>query len=132
MKIERTLCKVLGYLAAIAIIAFGFALSGKWTYLHSVGRIAVIEPIQGHTVHRLRSTTTYKAVFHFTTETGAKVVRTRSFPEELLPDLEAGKPVRVIYDPDKPRDFMLEGEPPSWIAVILGGFIMLLLLWRLS
>jgi hypothetical protein len=50
--------------------------------------------------------------------TGNVVTRRRSFPEELLADFRSGTPVKVIYDPTDPSEFVFEKEKPSWFLIL--------------
>ena len=57
---------------------------------------------------------TYTAKFTFRTAGGVEVTRVKSFPETLLADVQAGRPIKVLYDPRDPAKFVFESEEPSW------------------
>lgn len=54
------------------------------------------------------------------TEAGAEIRQRRSFPEEVLADLNAGVPVKVYYDLSDPSHLVFEKDSPSWIPIIGG------------
>ena len=44
----------------------------------------------------------------------------QSFPSELVADFEAQIPVKVLYDPSNPSEFVFEKETASWFLVVSG------------
>lgn len=78
------------------------------------------QPIDGYTRTKSRGSTTYTAQFTFKTESGQVISLKRSFPEELLADFKNGTPVKVMYDPRDPTNFVWENEQGSWWPVGLG------------
>jgi len=125
---ERSARQWIFRIAAIVVgltaLVFGMKEVSAARRLRSVGEVAVVQPIGGYTAHKSRGSTTYTAEFRFETTTGRKISKKHSFPEELLPELERGAPINVLYDPQNPSDFMFESEGASWLPVGMGvGFI---------
>jgi hypothetical protein len=106
----KLLFKLVGAIAAIAFIVFG--------------KLATVEPITQYTEFKKSGSSTFTAEFHFKTEDGRQVVQKHSFPEEVLADFKAGKPVRIYYLPSDTSTFVFESDKPGWTLVI-GGFVLL-------
>lgn len=120
----RVLFKVLGSLAALVFIVYGFKERSDITSIQKRGKLATVEPISQYTQFKKSGSSTYTAEFHFKTEDGRAIVQKHSFPEEVLSDFKAGKPVRVYYLSNDPSTFSFEREKPSWFLVI-GGAVFL-------
>ena len=120
MATKSIIYKVLGVIAGIVFIGAGIKERSHVSRLHSYGKVAVVDPIEGYSVRKSRGDKTYSAEFHFTAQNGVKIVKSQSFPEELVADFNAKQPVNVLYDPNNPNDFIFERERASWMMV-LGG-----------
>ncbi|MES1264074.1 MAG: hypothetical protein ABUU24_00285, partial [Variovorax sp.] len=96
------LYKILGVIAGLVLVFFGFQGREEITGVQKRGKRAVAEPITNYTEFKQSGSSTYTAEFHFTTEDGQKIVAKHSFPEEVLEDFKAGKPVEVVYLPKEP------------------------------
>jgi hypothetical protein len=121
----KILFKVLGVLAALAFIAFGFKDRSDITSIQRHGKFATVEPIGKYIEFKQGSYSTYTAEFHFKTEDGRDIVQKHSFPEEALSDFKAEKPVQIVYLPNDPSTFVFASEKPGR-GLIIGGFVLLL------
>jgi len=121
----RILFKLLGALAALVFIVYGFMARSEVTSIQRSGKFATVNPISNYTVFKQSALSIYTAEFHFKTEDGRDIVQKHSFPEEVLSDLKAGKPVQVVYLPNDPSTFVFAGEKPGW-WLIIGGFVLLI------
>ncbi|MFZ6643165.1 DUF3592 domain-containing protein [Undibacterium sp. TC4M20W] len=110
--------KILGVVAGLAFMAAGFSERSSLAHMKAIGKTAVVDPIKDYT----RRKSIYTAEFSFTTEKGEKITAKHSFPSELIADFEAGRPVSVLYDPNRPHEFVFEKEKASWYMVI-GGIV---------
>ena len=121
----KILFKLLGVIAALAFIAYGIKDRSEITSIQRRGKFATVEPIEEYIEFKKGGYSTHTAEFHFKTEDGRDIVQKHSFPEEVLSDFKAGKPVQIVYLPDDPSTFVFAGEKPGW-ALIIGGFVLLL------
>jgi hypothetical protein len=117
----KILYKLLGVLAGLVFIIYGFVERSDISRVKRLGQSAVVAPISGYTAHKSRGSTTYTAEFRFKTDRGVEVVQKHSFPEELVADFKAGVPVRVTYLPNDPTTFVFEKDRPSWTLVVIGA-----------
>ena len=124
MGSRNLLFAVLGIVAGLVFFVTGVKERSALSRTKAVGVAAVVEPVANYTKRRSSGSTTYTAEFTFKTDTGSVVTRRRSFPEELLADFRSGTPVKVIYDPRDPSEFVFEKEKPSWFLILAGsGFL---------
>jgi hypothetical protein len=112
--------RVLAVVVGVAFIIFGIQERLALRHTRSGGMAAVVDPIDGYSKRRSKGLTTYSAEFTFKTATGQVVVKRRTFPEELIKDFEQRRPVKVVYDPRSPSDFVFEKESASWIPPLVG------------
>jgi hypothetical protein len=116
--------RVLGFCVGVVSFIAGFQFSRDIAHTRSVGIAAVVDLIESYTRTKRRGHTTVSSTFTFRTARGRVVTRTRSFPEELIRNFEAGVPVTVLYDPANPYEFIFENENASWVPFAFGaGFI---------
>lgn len=122
MAAKRMIYKVLGVVVGVVFVGAGIKDRTHMSHLQSVGKIAVVDPIEGYSVRKSRGYSTYTAEFRFTAQNGVKIVKKQRFPEALVADVDARQPVNVLYDPNNPHDFIFERERErtSWMMV-LGG-----------
>lgn len=113
---RSTIFKILGVIVGIFFVYTGITERSNLNRVKSIGKAATVQPIQRYTKRR----TIYSAEFTFMTEGGQQVTQTRSFPEELIKDFESGTPVRILYNPANPREFVFEKETPSWFPAVFG------------
>ncbi|WP_431096483.1 hypothetical protein [Polaromonas aquatica] len=66
------------------------------------GKTAVVEPIKEYKSFSRSGQTIYTAELKFRTDTGQAMTIKRSFPEAVLKDFEAGRPVNIYYMPGNP------------------------------
>jgi len=116
--------KLLGALAALVFIGYGLKDRSEVTSIQKRGKLATVEPIANYTEFKQSGSSTYTAEFHFKTEDGRDVVQKHSFPEEVLADFKAGKPVQVIYLQNDPSTFVFAREKPGW-GLVIGGVVLL-------
>ena len=116
------LFKILGVIAGLVFAGYGLVDRQSTTRLKRVGEPATVRPIQNYTAHKQRGRTNYMATFNYKTATGSEVNRAKSFPEEVLKEFEAGRPVKIFYDPRNPSEFVFEKEDPGWLLVV-GGVV---------
>jgi hypothetical protein len=93
--------------------------------IRKLGKRAVVEPIGQYTEFKQSGSSTYTAEFHYTTVDGQPIVTKSSFPEEVLEEFKAGKPVEVIYQANDPGTFVFASEKPSWTLIVVGAVIFL-------
>lgn len=115
---------MLGALAAIAFIGYGLKDRSEVTSIQKRGKVATVEPIANYTEFKQSGSSTYTAEFHFKTDDGREVVQKHSFPEEVLADFKAGKPVQIAYLPSDPSAFVFAQERPGW-GLVIGGVVLL-------
>jgi hypothetical protein len=121
----KVLYKLLGSLAALAFIVYGFKDRSEITGIQKRGKVATVEPIGAYNEFKQGGSSTYTAEFHFKTEDGREMVLKHSFPEEVLADFKAGKPVQIVYMPNDPSTFVFARDKPGW-GLVIGGFAFLL------
>ena len=113
----KILFKLLGALAAVVFIGYGVKERSEITGIQKRGKVATVEPIKDYTEFRQGGSSTYTAEIHFKTEDGRDIIQKHSFPEEVLADLKAGRPVQVVYLPESPGSFVFAAEKPGWWMV---------------
>jgi hypothetical protein len=79
----RILLKLLGALAALVFIAYGFIDRSEITSIQRSGKFATVKPIANYTKFKGRGSSIYTAEFRFKTEDGRDIVQKHSFPEEV-------------------------------------------------
>lgn len=120
----KVLFKLLGALAALAFIGYGLKDRSEITSIQKRGKLATVEPITKYSEFKKSGSSTYTAEFHFKTEDGRQIVTKHSFPEDVLADFKAGKPVQIVYLPNDPGTFVFAKEKPGW-ALVIGGAVLL-------
>jgi hypothetical protein len=120
MAQRSSIFKILGVVVGLAFVFFGFQERSSLSRMKSIGQAAIVQPIAGYTQHKSKGSTTYTAEFTFKTESGSVITRKRSFPEELIKDFESKIPVKVLYDPRNPSEFVFEKETASWFLIGIG------------
>src|SRR3954466_1672695 len=116
----KLLYKMLGVLAGLVFAGYGIQQRSELARLKKTGKIAIVEPIENYTEFSTNGSKTYTGEFHFTTEAGQNIVAKHSFPEEVLEDFKAGRPVEVVYQANDPATFIFAKEQSSWFLVIVG------------
>ena len=126
----KLLFKILGALAGIVFIVFGMQERSELSRTLKIGKHAVVEPITQYTEFKKSGSTTYTAEFRFKTDNGQQMVVKHSFPEEVLAEFKANRPVEIAYMPSDPSSFVFVKQQSSWTLVLIGGalFIAALLL----
>lgn len=117
--------KILGVLAGLVFVIFGFKENSELSRIQKLGKRATVEPIGQYMQFKRSGSTTYMAEFHFTTEDGRPIVAKHRFPEEVLADFKASRPVQVIYLPSDPQTFVFASERRSWTLTIIGVILAL-------
>jgi len=120
----KVLFKLLGALAALVFIGYGLKDRSEVTSIQKRGKLVTVEPIANYTEFKQSGSSTYTAEFHFKTEDGRDMVQKHSFPEEVLADFKAGKPVQIVYLPNDPGTFVFAREKPGW-GLVIGGVVLL-------
>jgi len=120
----KVLFKLLGALAALVFIGYGLKERSEVTSVQKRGKLVTVEPIANYTEFKQSGSSTYTAEFHFKTEDGREMVQKHSFPEEVLADFKAGKPVQIVYLPNDPSNFVFAREKPGW-GLVIGGVVLL-------
>ena len=121
----KLLFKILGVLAGIVFIAFGMQERSELSRTLKIGKHAVVEPITQYTEFKKSGSSTYTAEFRFKTESGQQMVVKHSFPEEVLAEFKANRPVEIAYLPDDPSSFVFVKQASSWTLVLVGGALAL-------
>ena len=121
----KLLFKILGVLAGIVFIAFGMQERSELSRTLKIGKHAVVEPITQYTEFKKSSSSTYTAEFRFKTESGQQMVVKHSFPEEVLAEFKANRPVEIAYLPNDPSNFVFVKQTSSWTLVLVGGVLAL-------
>jgi len=117
----KILYKVLGVIAGLVFLGFGFQERSELSNIKKHGEKSVVEPISGYQEFKQSGSSTYTAEFHFTTADGRQMVVKRSFPEEVLEDFKAGRPVEIFYMPRDPSTFVFARVEGSWTLVGIGA-----------
>lgn len=120
----KVLFKLLGALAALVFIGYGLKDRSEITSIQKHGTLATVEPIADYTEFKQGGSSTYTAEFHFKTEDGRDIVLKHSFPEEVLADFQAGRPVQIFYLQNDPSTIVFANEKPGW-GMVIGGVVML-------
>lgn len=121
----KLLFKILGVLAGIVFIAFGMQERSDLSRTLKIGKHAVVEPITQYTEFKKSGSSTYTAEFRFKTESGQQMVVKHSFPEEVLAEFKANRPVEIAYLPNDPSSFVFVKQASSWTLVLVGGALAL-------
>ena len=121
----KLLFKILGVLAGIVFIAFGMQERSELSRTLKIGKHAVVEPITQYTEFKKSGSSTYTAEFRFKTESGQQMVVKHSFPEEVLAEFKANRPVEIAYLPNDPSNFVFVKQTASWTLVLVGGVLAL-------
>ena len=89
------------------------------------GKTAVVEPIREYKSFSRSGQTVYTAELKFRTDTGQAMTIKRSFPEAVLKDFQAGRPVNIYYMPGDPSQvgFAQEAGGSSFLKWIGWFFI---------
>lgn len=119
--LRKTIFRLLAIVAGATMLAIGFQEKAAIDHVQSVGKVAVVEPVDSYTRRKSKGMDTYSADFTFTTEDGRVIKKRRPFPELLLADFQNGVPVKVLYDPANPADFVFEKEQPDWLPMGMGA-----------
>jgi len=117
----KVLYKILGVLAGLVFVGFGFQERSELSRLKKHGQRAVVEPISEYQQFKQSGSSTYTAEFHFTTADGQPAVVKHSFPEGVLEDFQAGRPVEIFYNPKDPTSFIFARDEGSWMLVGIGA-----------
>jgi len=120
----KVLFKLLGAIAALVFIGYGLKERNEITSIQKRGKTATVQPIANYTQFKKGGSSTYTAEFRFKTEEGREIVQKHSFPEEVLADFNAGKPVQIVYLPNDPSTFVFASEKPGWMLVIVGSVLL--------
>lgn len=113
--------RLLAIVAGAAMLAIGLQERAAINDVRAVGKVSVVEPIADYTRRKSKGGDTYSAEFTFKTEEGKIIRKRRPFPQVLLADFENGVPVKVLYDPASPSQFVFEKEQPDWLPMGLGA-----------
>lgn len=116
----KLLFKILGAIAGLVFIVFGFQERSELSRTLKHGKHAVVEPITQYTEFKKRGSSTYTAEFRFKTEDGRQMVVKHSFPEEVLAEFKAARPVEIAYMPNDPTSFVFVKQQSSWMLVGAG------------
>jgi hypothetical protein len=128
-KVGRRILKIVAVLVGVVALVTSWQDRRAFSRLKSTGKTAVVQAPDKYSETRSRGSSTYTAEFTFKTDTGQTITRKQSFPEEVLADFKAGAPVKVVYDPRDPSEFVFEKQKGSWWGVGLGvGVIVLAVL----
>ena len=117
----KILFKILGVIAGLVFLGFGYKERSEVSNLKKHGERAVVEPISGYQEFKQGGSSTYTAEFHFTTADGRQMAVKHSFPEEVLEDFQAGRPVEIFYMPRSPSSFVFARDEGSWMLVGIGA-----------
>lgn len=121
----KLLFKILGALAGIVFIVFGMQERSELSRTLKLGKHAVVEPITQYTEFKKSGSTTYTAEFRFKTDNGQQMVVKHSFPEEVLAEFKANRPVEIAYMPSDPGSFVFVKQHASWTLVLVGAAVFL-------
>ena len=120
----RLLLKVLGVIAGVAVLVISYQEYSKMSRIRKAGAVAVVEPVTSYSERRKKGSTTYSATFNFKTTDGRRITQNHSFNSDVLTDLKSNTPVRVLYDPQNPNEFIFEKQTFSmWIFAVGAGLI---------
>jgi uncharacterized protein DUF3592 len=125
MQSGKILFKLLGLIAGLTLFVYGLQDRREQNRIRANGQVAVVEPITGYKEFKSKGSSTYTAEFKFKTSDGRDITQKHSFPEELIEDFKAGKPVQVVYMTQDPNTFIFEKDRPSWTLVVIGVLLAL-------
>jgi len=126
----RLALKVLGVLAGIAVIVMSWQDYSELRRMKKIGVAAVVEPITSYTERKSKRSRTLSATINFKTTDGRKVSRNHTFDSDVLEDFKNNVPVRVLYDPANPNEFIFEKQSFSmWIFAFGAGLIIAALIF---
>ncbi|MBC7751657.1 MAG: hypothetical protein H7Z73_08040 [Candidatus Saccharibacteria bacterium] len=92
--------------------------------IQHTGERAIVEPIADYEqTDSGTGSSFYVATFSFKTSDGRKIIKSRSFPSELVDDIKRNQPIVICYRPNDPENFIFEKFTPS---IFLFLFIVLL------
>jgi hypothetical protein len=115
--------KFLGIAAGIVFIVVGYKEKSQFAHIKSVGKTAIVDPIDSYTEHRQGGNYQYYAEFTFITDSGTVIKQKHKFPKEVIEDFKNGRPVNVLFDPKNPSDFIFEKDKSSSILIWCGVFL---------
>lgn len=122
----RRFLKIMFAIGAFALGLKGCSDMGDSRRLTALNKTALTEPVSNVIVHQARGVTGYSAEIRFRTDFGRSVATTRSIPEEIAKDLQAGKRVRIFYNPANPAEFIFAEQKPAW-PYLLGAAVLAVL-----
>jgi len=123
MQSKRVFYKAVGVIAGAILLIGGIRDRAHFAHLHATGKIAVVDPISAYTRDSPGMSSTYSADIHFVTDQGVSVSTTRTLSRKLRNDVDARQPVRVLYDPLHPSDFIFEHQQSALGFIVTGMVI---------
>lgn len=93
---------VLGVIVGAVFLRAQASGDSELRLLMANGKTAVVEPIKEYQSFSRSGQTIYTAELKFRTEAGQAMTIKRSFPEAVLKDFGAGRPVNIYYMPGNP------------------------------
>ena len=114
--------RIVAFCAGLGLVGWGIVERHSFTRVKAAGVEAVVEPdIEFRESRGSRGAITYFGNFAFVAANGERVVaREREFPEALLGDIAARRPIRVRYEAARPANFVFDKEDPPWTWVLAG------------
>lgn len=123
--VYQWLFRLAALIAGLAILVSTVTEHRSATRLKTVGRIALVDPIDSYTRQIRAGSTVYSARVTFYTATGRPVSQYHRVPKEAIDQFKRGGQVRVIYDPERPSFFAFENEVADWSAAGIGAGLLL-------
>ena len=116
---------VLGVIVGAVFLRAQASSDNELRILMAKGKTAVVEQIKEYKSFSQKGHTTYTAELKFRTEAGRPMTIKRSFPEAVLKDFEAGRPVNIYYMPGDPSQvgFAQEAGGSSFLKWVGWFFI---------
>jgi hypothetical protein len=124
----KLLYKIIGVVIGLAVVAYGIQERSEITSIQAHGKHEADDPITEYKEFKQSGSSTYTAEFHYKIDDGRQFSIKHSFPEEVLEEIKAGKPVEIVYMPNDPSAFVFASEKASWTFVTIGVVIAVLAL----
>lgn len=120
MASRNTIFGILSIVVGLSALTIGAKEWVKISRIKSNGLVSIAQTPSEYTKRKSGPSTTYSAEFTFKTQAGDVITRRHPFPSELLSDFKSGNPVKIIYDPGSPGDFVFEKDGAPWLVIFIG------------
>ena len=120
MSARTKIFKTLAVIVGIASVLGGLDARSEHQRIKAYGAVAVLESVENVEQTQVRRHRSETAEFKFRTAAGEEIQARRELPGYVADNFDAGRPVRVFYNPHHPSEFVFARERTSWL-LIAGG-----------